>query len=420
MTENKEINIGLFGFGIVGEGLYHALEQRQNFNVKIKKICIKHSDKNRNAPESLFTTNKEEIFNDPSINVIVEVINDTKNAFEIVNRGLLSGRCVISASKKMIAENLQYLIDIQEKTGNTFLYESSACASIPIIRNLEEYYFNDSLQGLSGIVNGSTNFILSKILEEGLAFENALKLAQELGFAESDPSLDVEAYDALHKLIILLAHGFGLLLTPIDLLFYGIQNISLSDALYAQQQHYVIKLIAYAQRLSDGSIASFVLPSLIKEEHQFSFVQNEYNAVLIKSGLTDQQLFYGKGAGSLPTASAVLRDISALAHDYKYEYIKLNQAKTPQLAEDFYLKCYISFSPGTLLPFEELTHINTYHQAEDRHYITAIISYQYLRENTWWRNNGCSLLLLPDPIIEDDNFITHHFDFNQNLDRALN
>lgn len=420
MTQRKELNIGLFGFGVVGEGLYQALEQAPNLNAKIKKICIKHKEKNRNAPTTLFTTDKEEILKDSSINVIVEVINDSEIAYEIVSRGLLSGRCVVSASKKMIAENLKSLIEIQEKTRNSFLYESSACASIPVIRNLEEYYNNDFLQGLSGIVNGSTNFILSKILMEDLSFDKALKLAQELGFAESDPALDVEAHDALHKLIILLVHAFGLLLKPEDLLFYGIQNISLSDALYTKQQNCVIKLIAHAQRLSDGTIASFVLPSLVKEEHQFSFVHDEYNAVLIKSGLADQQLFYGKGAGSLPTASAVLSDISALAYDYKYEYKKLHQTQKSQLAEDFYLKCYISFPPEAAPPFDELTQINTYHQAENRNYITAIISYQYLKENNWWQKNECSLLLLPDPIIEKKDFAPHQFLINQNSQTVLN
>lgn len=405
MPQRKELIIGLFGFGVVGEGLYRALEKAPNLNARIKKICIKHKDKPRNAPASLFTTDKEEILNDEAINVIVEVITDADAAFEIASRSLVSGKQVVSASKKMIAENLSALIGLQQQSGSSFLYESSACASIPIIRNLEEYYNNDFLHGLSGIVNGSTNFILSRIFEDQLPFDKALVLAQELGFAESDPSLDVEAWDATHKLVIILVHAFGLLLKPEDILFQGIQNISLTDALYAKQNHYVIKLIAHAQRLSDGKIAGFVLPGLMKSDHQFSFVHNEYNGVIIESGLADQQFFYGKGAGSLPTASAVLSDISALAFDYKYEYKKLFQPQRPVLADDFYLKCFISFPPQLDIPMADFEHVSTIHQDENRNYITAILSHQYLANNDWWRKNNCSLLLLPEPVIEPKDLI---------------
>ena len=182
METQKQLTIGLFGFGVVGEGLYKVLQQTPSLNATIKKVCIKNYGKKRNAPASLFTTDKDELLNDRDINVIVEVIDDADAAFEIVTTALKNGKDVVSASKKMIAEHLPELLELQQETGKSFLYESAACASIPVIRNLEEYYDNDLLHSIRAIVNGSTNFILTKIFEEGLDFKQALLLAQQAGF----------------------------------------------------------------------------------------------------------------------------------------------------------------------------------------------------------------------------------------------
>ncbi|MEO8913957.1 MAG: homoserine dehydrogenase, partial [Puia sp.] len=187
MDTHKQLTIGLFGFGVVGEGLYRILLQTPSLKATIKKVCIKHPGKNRNAPEELFTTDRNQLLNDPEINVIVEVINETGPAFDIVSTALKNGKDVVSASKKMLAENLPELLRLQKQTGHSLLYEAAACASIPVIRNLEEYYDNDLLHSIRAIVNGSTNFILTKMFEEKLEFKQALLLAQQLGFAESDP-----------------------------------------------------------------------------------------------------------------------------------------------------------------------------------------------------------------------------------------
>jgi homoserine dehydrogenase len=199
MDAHKQLRIGLFGFGVVGEGLYRILQQTPSLKANIVKVCIKHPGKKRNAPEDLFTTDKDELLNDPRINVIVEVINETEPAFRIVRTALKNGKNVVSASKKMLAEHMTELLDLQKETGHSVLYEAAACASIPVIRNLEEYYDNDLLHSMRAIVNGSTNFILTKMFEEKLDFKQALLLAQQLGFAESDPSLDVEGIDAVNK-----------------------------------------------------------------------------------------------------------------------------------------------------------------------------------------------------------------------------
>ena len=184
MSTQQPLVIGLFGFGVVGEGLYKVLQQTPSLQARIKKVCIKNPDKKRAAPDSLFTTRKEDILDDPEINVVVEVINESDAAFEIVTVALQRKKSVVSASKKMIAEHLEALLLLQQETGTPMLYESAACASIPVIRNLEEYYDNDLLHSIRAIVNGSTNFILTKMFEERLDFSDALLLAQQLGFAD--------------------------------------------------------------------------------------------------------------------------------------------------------------------------------------------------------------------------------------------
>ena len=251
MDTHKQLTIGLFGFGVVGEGLYKILQQTPSLKATIKKICIKQPGKKRNAPESLFTIDKNELLNDADINVIVEVIDDSVAAFEIVSTAMKNNKDVVSSSKKMIAENFTALLELQQQTGKSFLYEASCCASIPVIRNLEEYYDNDLLHSIKAIVNGSTNFILTKMFDEQLDFKQALLLAQQLGFAESNPQLDIEGYDAVNKWAILLAHAYGIIESPQKLLFNGIQNIHASDAVVAKAKNQQIKLVAQAQKLKE-------------------------------------------------------------------------------------------------------------------------------------------------------------------------
>jgi homoserine dehydrogenase len=401
MPADKKLVIGLFGFGVVGEGLYRILQKTESLNAQIKKVCIKNPDKKRNAPDSLFTTDKDEILNDPEINVIVEVINESQPAYEIVTTAFKNGKEVVSASKKMIAEHLPELLELQKKTGLSLLYEASACASIPVIRNLEEYYDNDLLHGIRGIVNGSTNYILTKMFEDNLDFKQALLQAQQLGFAEVDPTLDVEGWDALNKWVILLLHAYGVVTKPTDLLFTGIQNINGSDAHVGREKHFEIRLVGQAKKLENGKVAAFVLPQFVKPEDHLSFVKNEYNGAVLESSFSDKQFFYGKGAGSFPTASAVLSDISALRYGYHYEYKKLYYHKPNELTNDFYLKVYVSFDDWNQIPKEKFEWIEEYHAENERKYLVGVVHAEELLKNDWWRKNGISLILKPDPIIED-------------------
>lgn len=400
METHKNLVIGIFGFGTVGEGLYQVLHKTPSLKAYIKKICIKHPQKKRNAPTDLFTTHPDDLLLDKEINVIVEVIDNADAAFDIVTTALKNGKAVVSASKKMIAEHLPELLQLQQETELPFLYEAAACASIPVIRNLEEYYDNDLLHSIKGIINGSTNFILSKMFEDQLPFADALLLAQHAGFAESNPKLDVEGFDAVNKWSILLNHAYGIVENPKNLLFTGIQNIQLTDAQTAKEQNAEIKLVAQAKKLKNGKVAAMVLPQFVTSNDQLSFVKNEYNGVVIESGFADKQFFYGKGAGSFPTASAVLSDLSALRYHYRYEYKKLYHHAPHELTTDYFVKVYMSFADETYIPKEKFEHIDDLHITDGRIWLTGVIHASVLHENNWWKENTTSLILTSDPVIE--------------------
>lgn len=393
---SKQLTIGLFGFGVVGEGIYNVLQQTPSLNSSIKKICIKNPQKNRNAPADLFTTSYDELLHDPQINVIVELIDDADEAYKIVSQALASKKAVVSANKKMIAEHLADLIHLQNIHDVSFLYEAAVCGSIPIIRNLEEYYDNDLLHGICSIVNGSTNFILTKIFEENIDYVNALMLAQQLGFAESDPSLDVQGVDAVNKLIILLLHGYGIVSAPKDHLYIGIDRLHASDATLAKEKGLEIKLTAQAKKLADGSVAAFVLPQFITPDSQLYGVKNEFNGVVLQSSFADKQFLYGKGAGRYPTSSAVLSDISALRYNYSYEYRKLQSIEANKIAGDFYLRIYVSFPIWDDVVKEDFEWIEEFHCQDERQYLIGVIHFNKLTCSNWIGKKEVSIIVCPD------------------------
>jgi homoserine dehydrogenase len=352
----QKLNIGLFGFGCVGKGLYDVLEHTHGLKANIARICVKDKNKERPIPSQYFTFDKLAILDDENINVIVELIDDADAAFEIVRYALKKGKAVVSANKKMIAEHFNELLELQKENNVPFLYEGAACASIPVIRNLEEYYDNDLLNSVEGIVNGSTNFILTKMYNEGKDYNDVLKEAQSLGFAESNPVLDVEGYDARYKLSLLAAHAFGLFIEPDRIIKYGIQNISDADIRYAKEKGYKIKLVAHARKIGK-SLGLWVIPKYIPANHALYNIDYEYNGVSVEGVFSDRQFFSGKGAGSHPTASAVLSDISAISYDYRYEYKKTQQEDVlnydPSLTVKLYCRFPVSFFPREL-PFENI------------------------------------------------------------------
>lgn len=401
--QNQKLTIGLYGFGVVGESLYRVLAGTPTLNAAIKKVCIKHPEKERNAPRELFTTDPKEILGDPDINVVVELIDDARAAYSIVTSALCSGKAVVTANKKMIAEHLEELIGLQKEYNVPLLYEAACCASIPVIRNLEEYYDNDLLHSISGIVNGSTNYILTKVFAEQKPFDEALREAQQAGFAESDPSLDVNGIDAVNKLSILLAHAYGIITKPAELLHTGIQHLHERDAVFAAEKGYSIKLAAHAQKLADGTVAAFVLPQFVPKDNPLYKVSNEYNGVVIESSLADKQFFSGKGAGGFPTSSAVLSDISALRYNYRYEYRKLARSSA-QLSNDFYLEVCVSAKSLSDIPQEHFEEISEWISNSRRCCVTGVIHYSELVHKSWWKRAGVSLVVCPRGVISTEEY----------------
>jgi len=377
---SKKLNIGLFGFGVVGQGLYDIIRTK-NLNLEIKKIAIKDPNKKRSLPSHLFTTERDEILNNPEVNTVVELINDTEAAFEIVSRALKSGKNVVSASKKMIALHLDELIAIQHQYGTSLLYEGAVCGSIPIIRNLEEYYDNELLHSISGIFNGSSNYILSKGFIENLDYDSALKQAQDLGFAETDPTSDVGGFDAKYKLVIAAAHAYGVVVQPDEVFNLGIQNLSAHDLQYAREKNLKIKLVPVAKELDERHVALFVLPKFVNDKEFLYNVEYEYNGVIVQAAFADQQFFFGKGAGGHPTGSAVLSDIAALRYDYQYEYKKAKERKDLNFTNNIELNIYLRYDDERLLEALNFSHIHERYYSGSYKFVIGKINLQNLIDN---------------------------------------
>lgn len=377
---SKKLKIGLFGFGVVGQGLHDIIITKQ-LNLEIVKIAIKDSHKHRTLAAELFTTDRDVILDNPDINTIVELTNDAVAAFEIVKKALSTGKNVVSANKKMIADNLEELIALQHQHGTSLLYEGSVCGSIPIIRNLEEYYDNELLHSISGIFNGSSNYILTKVCSEGMDYATALKQAQDLGFAETDPTLDVGGFDAKYKLVIAAAHAYGVVVKPEEILNIGIQNLAAADIQYAREKRLKIKLVPVAKELDDQHVAMFVLPKFVNDTEFLYNVENEYNGVVVQAAFADQQFFFGKGAGGHPTGSAVLSDIAALRYDYQYEYKKAHKKKDLKFTNDIEINVYVRYEDENLIEALKFEHIYERFYSDTFRFVTGKIKLKNLIDN---------------------------------------
>jgi len=390
----KKINIGLFGYGCVGQGFYKALKQSPNIDAEIKKIVVKDKYKERDLPQKHFTFQASDILIDTEINTVVELIDDADAAYNIVKSALHQGKHVVSANKKLIAEHLDELITLAQEKGVSFLYEASVCASIPIIRNLEDYFKSDEIKGFQGICNGTTNYILSRT-NQGLTYKKALAEAQDLGFAESDPTLDVDGFDAKYKLIILLKHAFGVSSKPSEVFNCGIRHILPEHVAFANEQQFKIKLFSFAQK-TNGKVLGFVAPFLISTQHAHYHVENEFNAVNVNARWSHEQLFLGKGAGSEPTASAVLSDVTALKTHYQYAYAQSHSEPTYVFTNDFYLKIYLA-SPNQKrledIPFEV---IDEAHQSDDYYYKTGWVNFKQLNAIDFNKTPDLFFAVLPE------------------------
>jgi homoserine dehydrogenase len=309
---------------------------------------------------------------------VVELIDDADEAFNIVTSAMKKGKNVVTANKVMVANHFKELVNMQSQYGVSLLYEASAGASIPIIRNLEEYYDNELLHSLRGILNGTTNYVLTKMHNEGTDYQVALKEAQRLGFAESDPTLDVEGWDAKYKLCIITGHAYGLFLDPAEVFHYGINNISTFDIRYAKEKGFKIKLVPFVGKTNENTITSFVLPRFISSDKYLYNVDNEYNGVITEAAFADKQFFSGKGAGGHATGSAVLSDISANSYGYRYEYKKFQQGTVSKYTRDYNLEIYLRYKNEKDRKLFGLKEVSEYFSSKLYKYIIGIVNLQTL------------------------------------------
>jgi homoserine dehydrogenase len=392
----KQLNIGLFGFGAVGQGLYEVLQHSPATHASIKSICIKNKAKERLLPPEFFTTDANALLGNPEINLIVELIDDADEAYNIVKAALSKGKSVVSGNKKMLAHHLPEFIEMQRNNGVGILYDASACGSIPVIRNLEEYYDNDLLQSVTGILNGSSNYILSKMSNENLAYADALKQAQDLGFAESNPALDVDGFDALYKLIVITVHAFGVYINPDEVFRFGISNISKDDISFAKEKGFKIKLVAHVCKGESGELCLYVIPRMVPPEKYIYNVEDEFNGVVIKGAFYGKQFMFGRGAGGHPTGSAVLSDITALGYNYRYEYKKMQVDEKPVFNNKCSIKVYFRFKDQATFGGLHFDSIEESYNSTGLNYVIGRISLEELfRKNVWFKSQEVFIAEIP-------------------------
>lgn len=308
--------IAILGFGTVGGGVLEVLRhneqsitRRAGQPVSVKYICDIR-DFTGHPDEGLFVNNIDVILNDPEISAVVETIGGLKPAYSYVKQSLLSGRHVVTSNKELVATHGAELLRIARQKGVCFLFEASVGGGTPVITPIHQCLAANVVSEIRGIVNGTTNFMLTKMARENMSFDEALKIAQELGYAETiDPSADVDGIDAQRKIAILASLAFGYHVYPQNVPTRGIRNVTVRDIQLAQRLDHAVRLIAWAKRDAQGEIACGVEPCLVPRANQLAGVEDVFNAVLVKGDMLGDVVFYGKGAGKLPTASAVVADI---------------------------------------------------------------------------------------------------------------
>ena len=363
----QNLNIGLIGFGNVGSGVVRILRDKKAFlsrkigiELNIKKICDQDivSKRSISVDKDILTRDPKEIINDPQIDIIVELIGGIHPAKEHISESLKKGKNVVTANKALLAEHGQELFALAADRGKNVYFEASVGAGIPIIKSLREGLVANNFSSIFGILNGTSNFILSEMSQKNCAFAEALKQAKQLGFAEADPTLDIEGVDSAHKLILLAYLCFGRFVDIKDVFIEGISRISLSDVTYSKELGFEIKLLAVAKK-ENNDLEVRVHPTLIPKSNLLSSVNGVFNAIYVSSDLAGDLMFYGPGAGQLSAASAVVSDIVDLSQDLKAGMFRptLNTIEDKSInklrnSDDFESRYYIRFmaldKPGVL------------------------------------------------------------------------
>ena len=360
----KKIKIGLLGLGTVGTGVYKLIRMRSDVmertigaQLEIKKILVHNKNKKREGvDESLLTDNWKDILEDEEIQIVIEVIGGIEPAKTMILEALKAGKNVVSANKDLIAEEGRELLDTAQEYGKDFLFEAAVAGGIPIIRPLKQCLAGNEITDVLGIVNGTTNYILTKMFEEGMEFEDALRQAQKLGYAEADPTADVEGLDAGRKVAIMASIVFHSRVVFSDVYTEGITKITAADIAYAKEFDSVIKLLGVARNTESG-IEVGVYPVMLPKDHPLASVRESFNAVFIHGDAVDDAMFYGRGAGEMPTASAVVGDVIDVARDLAYDctgrisctcYRQIPVKDFGEIENKFFLRMQVKNRPGVL------------------------------------------------------------------------
>lgn len=354
----EEVKLGILGMGTVASGLINIIKFNEskligtlNRKLTVSKVLVKSLDKKRNVnlTQDVFTLDAYEVINHEDVQILVELIGGINPAYEYIKAALNSKKHVVTANKALIATHGEELEKLAEENGVKLMYEASVAGGIPIINTISDNLAANDFEQITGIINGTTNYILTQMTDNGLEYDAAVKEAQRLGFAEADPSSDVEGDDAAYKISILSTIAFGQRINIKDIPKEGIAKISKEDISYAKELGYNIKLLASAVK-KDNEIELRVHPAFVPENHPLSTVKNEFNAVFLKGNAVGELMFYGRGAGSLPTGSAVLGDIISIIKNSKVESKKRDNSF--KIANKAYKPYYIRFEvidkPGVL------------------------------------------------------------------------
>lgn len=360
----KKIKVALLGVGTVGTGVYKLIQRRADVMVRtigaemeVSKILVHNLNKQREGIDaSLLTDNWQEIVNDPEIQIVVEVMGGIEPARTMILEALHAGKHVVTANKDLLAAHGKELLDAAEEKHCDLLFEAAVAGGIPIIRPLKQCLAGNEIDEVIGIVNGTTNYILTKMFEENMSFEEALAKATELGYAEADPTADVEGLDAGRKVAIMASIAFHSRVIFDDVYTEGITKITSDDIAYAKEFDSVIKLLGVAHN-TEGGIEVGVYPMLLNKEHPLASVRDSFNAVFVHGDAVDDAMFYGRGAGELPTASAVMGDIIDVARNIAYGcngrisctcYRETPIKKFDEVENKFFLRMQVKNQPGVL------------------------------------------------------------------------
>ena len=319
------IKVGMLGIGTVGQGTFRVLTMNYDkilastgLDIQITKIYNRHPELDRgvDVPEGVYTTDVNDILKNPDIDIVVELIGGVEPASTFIKTALENGKSVVTANKAVIAARGQELAQIAMDHHVLLRFEAAVCGGIPIITSITTALLSNHFEELQGILNGTTNFILTKMEEEGLSYQEALGMAQEKGFAEADPTADVDGLDAANKLSILISLVFEISAPPAQIPTRGISNVSSIDMDFASEMDFRIKMLASAKE-ENGKVYAAVSPALVPVDHPLASVANEFNAVFLTGNAVDDLMFYGRGAGAMPTGSAVVGDVIGVARKFE-------------------------------------------------------------------------------------------------------